>query len=389
MDAQIVAWGHTPFARHEQYSLQELICQAAAEAIEHAGVSAEDIDSVWIGHFNAGMVADAFPSSLVFGLDAGLRFKPATRLENACASGSAAVYAARNAIRCGDSKLALVIGAEKMTALDTAGVAKALGGAAYQAEEGGLSFPQIFSGFAKAYFEVYGDHSEALAQISVKNHLNAMRNPLAQMHKTFTVEFCREVSERNPVIADPLKLSDCSLISDGAAAMVMAADDVAASFPRAVRFRAAEQVNDYLPMSQRDLLAFEGPAHAFKQAYKSAGVSVHDLDFAEVHDCFTIAELLVYEAMGLSKRGEAAELLQQGAVMAGGPLPVNLSGGLKAKGHPVGATGVSMHVLASMQLTGTAGAMQREGATLGCIFNMGGSGVANYCSILEAARSDA
>ena len=389
MDAQIVAWGHTRFGRHAQSSLEDLIREAAAEAIEHAGVSAADIDSIWIGHFNAGLVPDAFPASLVLGLDEGLRFKPATRLENACASGSAAVYAARNSIRCGDSKLALVIGAEKMTALDTAGVASALGGASYQAEEGGLSFPQIFSGFARAYFDVYGDHSEALAQISAKNHRNAMANPLAQMHKEFSVDFCREVSDKNPMIAEPLKLSDCSLISDGAAAIVLASDDVAASFPRAVKFRAAEQVNDYLPMSRRDLLAFEGPAQAFKQAYTSAGITVHDLDFAEVHDCFTIAELLVYEAMGLAARGEAAAVLQQGIVMADGSLPVNLSGGLKAKGHPVGATGVSMHALAAMQLTGHAGAMQRQGASLGCVFNMGGSGVANYCSVLEAVRSDA
>lgn len=389
MDAQIVAWGHTRFGRHAQSSLEDLIREAAAEAIKHAGVSAADIDSIWIGHFNAGLVPDAFPASLVLGLDEGLRFKPATRLENACASGSAAVYAARNSIRCGDSKLALVIGAEKMTALDTASVTSALGGASYQAEEGGLSFPQIFSGFARAYFEAYGDHSDALAQISAKNHRNAMANPLAQMHKEFSVDFCREVSDKNPMIADPLKLSDCSLISDGAAAIVLASDDMAASFPRAVKFRAAEQVNDYLPMSRRDLLAFEGPTQAFQQAYASAGITVHELDFAEVHDCFTIAELLVYEAMGLATRGEAAKVLQQGVVMADGSLPVNLSGGLKAKGHPVGATGVSMHALAAMQLTGNAGAMQRQGASLGCVFNMGGSGVANYCSVLETVRRDA
>lgn len=389
MDAQIVAWGHTPFGRHEQASLEELIHQAAAEAIAHAGIEASDIDSIWLGHFNSGMVSDGFPASLVMSLDEGLRFKPSTRLENACASGSAAVYAARNAIRCGDSKLALVIGVEKMTALDTAGVTRALAGASYQKDEAGLSFPQIFGQFARAYFDQYGDHSEALAQISVKNHLNALRNPLAQMRKEVSLDFCREVSNKNPMIADPLKLSDCSLISDGAAAMVLAADDVAAQFPRSVRFRSAVQVNDYLPMSKRDVLAFEGPAKAFSQAFESAGVTVQDLDFAEVHDCFTIAELLVYEAMGLAERGQGASLLESGAVMAGGDLPVNLSGGLKAKGHPVGATGVSMHVLAAMQLTGTAGEMQAKDASLGCVFNMGGSGVANYCSILESSRTSA
>ncbi|MNL30801.1 3-oxoadipyl-CoA/3-oxo-5,6-dehydrosuberyl-CoA thiolase [compost metagenome] len=181
-------------------------------------------------------------------------------------------------------------------------------------------------------------------------------------------------------------MSDCSLISDGAAALVMVSEERSNGFENAVAFRSAAQVNDYLPMSRRDLLAFEGPAEAFQRAYQEAGVTVHDLDFAEVHDCFTIAELLVYEAMGLAPRGKGRRVIDDGTVMAGGALPVNLSGGLKAKGHPVGATGVSMHVMAARQLVNQAGAMQKQGAALGCVFNMGGSGVANYCSILEPVR---
>ncbi len=177
MDAHIVGWGHTKFGRLDGKTLEDLIIEAAAEAIESAGIAAADIDAIYVGHFNSGLVSDGFPSSLVLGLDDGLRFKPATRLENACASGSAAVYAARNAIRIGDAKTVLVIGAEKMTSKDTAGVAAALSGASYQKEEKGVSFPQIFARFASTYFQSYGDHSRTLAQIAAKNHANALNNP--------------------------------------------------------------------------------------------------------------------------------------------------------------------------------------------------------------------
>lgn len=383
MDARIVGWGHTPFGRLDK-SLEELITDAAAEALDHAGITAADVDAIYLGHYNGGLVSDGFAASLALQTDPDLRFKPATRVENACASGSAAVYAGRTAIRAGIARTVLVIGVEKMTAKDTKGVTEALMTASYQAEEGGVSFPQVFGRFADAYFQKNGDQSEILAHIAAKNHNNAVRNPLAQMQKDVGFEFCNTVTDRNPLVAPPLRLTDCSLISDGAAALVLVAEDQAGDHPRSVRFRAGVQVNDFLPMSRRDLLAFEGPATAFARAYDEAGISVGDLSFAEVHDCFTIAELLVYEAMGLTKQGQGARAVTEGTVMRGGALPVNLSGGLKAKGHPVGATGVSMHALSAAQLTGEAGGIQLDGATLGCVFNMGGSGVANYCSILEA-----
>jgi acetyl-CoA C-acetyltransferase len=363
-----------------------LIIEAAREAIAHAQIDPAEVDGIWLGNFNSGLVADGFASSMALGVDDRLRFKPATRLENACASGSAAIFGARDAIRAGWAKTVLVIGAEKMTAQDTAGVTAALSGASYQPEESGVSFPEVFARFAQSYFEANGDQSLALAQIAAKNHANAMHNPLAHLQKPLDVSFCNTVSERNPLIAAPLRMSDCSLISDGAAALIMVADDRVNNFEQAVTFRSAVQVNDYLPMSRRYLLAFEGPFRAFQQAYAAAGVTVDDLDFAEVHDCFTIAELMVYEAMGLAEFGKGAQMVQDGSVMAGGRLPVNLSGGLKAKGHPVGATGVSMHVMAARQLIGNAGDMQQPDATLGCVFNMGGSAVANYCTIMEPVR---
>lgn len=383
----IVGWGHTRFGKLTDMDLEALIVEAGREALGHAQVAPSDIDGIWLGHFNAGMVNDGFASSLALAIDPALRFTPATRLENACASGSAAIFAARNAIESGRARIALVLGVEKMTHLPTAEVGAALGHAAYQKQEAGLTFPQVFAGFARAYADKWGDPTMAMAKIAAKNHANAMNNPLAQLHKELPVEFCAVESERNPVVAPPLKVTDCSLVSDGAAAIIMVADDLIDSFPQAVRMRASEQVNDFLPMSARDLTAFEGPQRAIARALGTAGLTIRDIDLAEVHDCFTIAELMLYEAMGLTEPGCGAEALEEGIVYPGGALPVNLSGGLKAKGHPVGATGVSMHAIVSRQVTGQAGDMQKTGAELGLVFNMGGSGVANYASVLEGVKA--
>lgn len=387
-DVYIIGSGHTRFGRLQQ-TLEELIVEAAREAISEAGIAPSEIDAVFLGHFNSGLVPDGFASSLIHQADPTLRFKPAVRCENACASGSAAIHSGLHLIRSGRARNVLVVGAEKMTHRPTSDVTSALAGAGYQNDpvERGLSFPQVFAIVAQAYAERYGDPMDAMARISAKNHANAMNNPLAQMHKAVPYEFCREVSDQNPLIAPPLRLSDCSLISDGAAAIVLSSADAAASAKRRVRIAAAEHVSDFLPMSRRDFLAFEGPERAIAQAYEAAGIGAGDLDFAEVHDCFTPAELLIYEAMGLAPKGQGARALEEGTVFPDGRTPVNLSGGLKAKGHPVGATGVSMHALAFRQLTGQAGAMQRKGAEWGLAFNMGGTAVANYASLLNADRA--
>ena len=223
MGAHIVGSGHTRFGRLEDMSTENLVAAAANEAIAHAGVEPSDIDAIYIGNFNAGLIPDGFISSMALSVDDALRFKPATRLENACASGSAAIYAARDAIGPGAVRTALVIGAEKMTLRDTAGAAEALSHASYQPEEGGVTFPQVFARFAKAYFQTYGDHFRTLAQIASKDHRNAMQNPLAHLQKPPDVAFCNTVSDKNPMIAEPLRMSDCSLILDGAAALVMVA----------------------------------------------------------------------------------------------------------------------------------------------------------------------
>ncbi|MEX0279682.1 MAG: thiolase domain-containing protein [Arenibacterium sp.] len=380
----IVGWGHSKFGKLDA-TLEQLIVGVAGEAMHHARIAPAKIDGIWLGHFNAGIVDDAFASSLVLNAHPDLRWCPATRVENACASGAAAMAAAIDAIRSGRIEAALVVGAEKMTHCSTAEAATCLSRGTYQDTEAGITFPEVFARYARAYAARFGDPRDAMAMIAAKNSQNALSNPLAQFHRALDFDFCSTTSRRNPIIADPLRLTDCSPITDGAAAVVLVADEAAAEFPQAVRICATAQVSDFLPMANRDLSELEGPRRAMRQAMEMAGVALDDLDFAELHDCFTISELMLYEALGLAEPGQGAEVLKVGATHRGGALPVNLSGGLKAKGHPVGATGVSMHVLAARQLTGNAGDMQVPGAECGMIFNMGGAAVSNYCSILARA----
>ncbi|MFC6301370.1 thiolase domain-containing protein [Pseudomonas sp. CCM 7893] len=385
----IVAAGHSRFGRLDGANLEDLIVQVTREALADAAIDASEIDALFLGHFNSGMVPDGFPASLMLQADPGLRFKPATRCENACASGSAAIQAGINAILSGAAELVLVVGAEKMTGNTTAEVTRALAGAGYQndAAEAGLSFPQLFGMAARQYAERYHCPMASMAAIATKNHSNAMANPLAQMRKVMDFEHCNNVSQSNPYVADNLRLTDCSLISDGAAAIILASPKRARLFRRDVQIRTMNQVNDFLPIAQRDILAFDGPQRAIHSALRGANVTLADLSFAEVHDCFTIAELLIYEAMGLAPKGEGHRALDSGVVRAGGRLPVNLSGGLKAKGHPVGATGVSMHAMAFRQLTGEPIGLSVPNPEFGLVFNMGGMAVANYASVLQVRRS--
>jgi acetyl-CoA C-acetyltransferase len=223
--------------------------------------------------------------------------------------------------------------------------------------------------------------------IAAKNHKNGVANPYAQMRKDFGFEFCRSESEKNPYVAGPLKRTDCSLVSDGAAALVLMDAEAAKGMNKAINFRATAHAQDFLPMSKRDILQFEGCTVAWQRALEKAGVKLSDLSFVETHDCFTVAELIEYEAMGLTPEGQGARAILEGWTQKDGKLPVNPSGGLKSKGHPIGATGVSMHVMTAMQLAGQAPeGMQIKNAKLGGIFNMGGAAVANYVSILEPVK---
>ena len=388
MTACIVGWKHLPFGKRETDDLESMIVEAARGAIADAGIEAKDIDRIFIGNFNGGFVYQDFPSSLVLQADDALRFKPATRVENACATGSAAVHAGIGAIKARDARLVLVVGVEKMTEVTGEVLGGLLMKASYAKEERAQcgSFAAVFGRLAQLYFQKYGDRSDALARIAAKNHKNGVANPYAQIRKDLGYEFCRTVSDKNPLVAAPLRRTDCSLVSDGAAAIVLASLETALSMKKAVFFRAARHVNDFLPMSRRDMTKLEGCAEAWRQALGEARLGIEDLDLVETHDCFTIAELMQYEAMGLAKPGEGYRAIEEGWTEKDGKLPVNPSGGLKAKGHPIGATGVSMHIMAALQTRGEAGGMQIPGAQLAGVFNMGGAGVANYASILEALR---
>lgn len=388
MTACIVGWAHSRFGKLEGATLESLIVEVTREAIAHAGIGPEDVDEIVLGHFNAGFSAQDFAASLVLQADDSLRFTPATRVENACATGSAAVRQGIRAIESGAARIVLVVGAEQMTTTPGPEIGRNLLRASYLPEDGDTptGFAGVFGKIADGYFQRYGDQSDALAAIAAKNHRNGVENPYAQMRRDFGFDFCRTESEKNPFVAGPLKRTDCSLVSDGAAALVLTDATTALAMNRAVAFRANEHVQDFLPMSKRDILEFEGCGRAWSQALDAAGVTLDDLSFVETHDCFTIAELIEYEAMGLAKPGEGARAVLEGHTAMDGRLPVNPSGGLKSKGHPIGATGVSMHVLTAMQLCGEAGGMQVPGARLGGIFNMGGAAVANYVSILDRIR---
>jgi acetyl-CoA C-acetyltransferase len=388
MTACIVGWAHTPFGKLTGETVESLIVKAATEALADTGIAPADVDEIVLGHFNAGFSAQDFTAALVLQASPDLRFKRATRVENACATGSAAVHQAIRAIDAKAARIVLVVGVEQMTATPGPEIGRNLLKASYVREEADIEggFAGIFGKIAGLYFQKYGDQSDALAMIAAKNHKNGVANPYAQMRKDVGFEFCRNESDKNPYVAGPLKRTDCSLVSDGAAAIVLADVETALKLKKAIAFRSTAHVQDFLPMSKRDILKFEGCSRAWQRALQSAGVGLADLSFIETHDCFTIAELIEYEAMGLVPEGQGARAIKEGWTQKDGKLPINPSGGLKAKGHPIGATGVSMHALAAMQLTDNAGEMQLKGAKLGALFNMGGAAVANYVSIMERIK---
>ena len=381
----IIGWGHNKFGRNDTQTTEDMISEVVSEAISHAQVDPKEIDNIVVGTFNNGFQKQDFHGALPAINCEVLKHVPSLRVENACATGSAAIHTALNSIEAKRSKLNLVVGVEKMTDRSTKEAGDILLGASYRKEEDKIDggFAGVFAQITDTYFQRYGDQTKYLSKIAAKNHKNGALNPYAHMQVDLGFDFCNKVSEKNPLVAPPLKRSDCSMISDGAAALIIADDELASEAERSISFKARVQMNDLMPMSKRDKTEFRGASLSWKKALSDAQVNLMDLSFVETHDCFTIAELIEYEAMGLTERGEGYKVLEEGTVYKDGKLPINPSGGLKAKGHPVGATGVSQHVMACMQLVGEAKDMQITNASLGGIFNMGGSAVANYVSILE------
>src|SRR5271155_3760873 len=253
MTACIIGWAHTPFGRLDTETVESLIVRAATSALADADIAAADVDEILLGHFNAGFSPQDFTASLVLQASPDLRFKRATRVENACATGAAAVHQGLQAIKAGAARIVLVVGVEQMTTTPAADIARNLLKASYVREEAQIAggFAGIFGQIAARYFQKYGDQSDALARIAAKNHKNGVGNPYAQIRKDLGYEFCRAESEKNPRVAGPLKRTDCSLVSDGAAAIVLADLDTALKMKKAIVFRAAEHVQDFLPMSRR------------------------------------------------------------------------------------------------------------------------------------------
>jgi acetyl-CoA C-acetyltransferase len=387
-DVLITGWGHSRFGKLTDETLESLIVQVATDAIRTAGIEPGQVDEIYVGQFNSGMMPLAFPSSLALQVSPDLANVPSTRVENACASGSAAFQQGTKSLLAGTAKTVLVIGAEKMTHAGADVVGAGLLGADYDmaGKPSTTGFTGLFAEVAKHYakrYDAVGTLGDVLGSIAAKNHRNGVDNPYAQLRKDLGEEFCRTVSDKNPMVADPLRRTDCSPVSDGAAAVVLSTSPTGGT-ASPVRLTGFGQANDFFPAARRDPTAFEATRVSWQRALAMAGVGLEDLDLAEVHDCFTIAELVMYEAMGLTEPGQGARALTEGWVYKDGKLPVNVSGGLKSKGHPVGATGVSQHVLAAMQLTGTAGDMQLAAPRRAAVQNMGGVGIANYVSILEA-----
>ena len=386
--AQIVGWAHSRFGKAEAPDTETLMAEVVPQALDHAGIAPEDVDGIFVGVFNNGFARQDFQGALVAMGDERFAHTPATRYENACATGSAAMHGAMDFIESGRGRIALVVGAEKMTATPNVEVGDILLGCSYRKEEAEVQggFAGLFGQIADKYFQRYGDRSEELAMIAAKNHGNGVANPYAHMRKDFDTAFCNTISDKNPRVAGPLRRTDCSLVSDGAAVLVLADEETAAGMARAIAFRARAQANDVMAMSHRDVLEFRGARMAWAKAFEQSGLTLDDLSLVESHDCFTIAELIEYEAMGLAEPGEGHRVIREGVTQKDGRLPVNPSGGLKAKGHPIGATGVSMHVMAAMQLAGEAEGMQIPDAKLAGVFNMGGAAVANSVSIMERVK---
>lgn len=384
-------------------SLYDLMVEAGKGALADAGLSASAIGGVWVGSCAPGLFADqehiaAFATEID---PEGLRFKRMTRCEDACASGSVALYDALYAVESGRIDSALVLGVEKMNLLDTKGVTHALATCSYWPEEGarGMTFPALFAEYAKGYRDHYKLGNETLARmlasVAALCYRNGLENPLAHFGKGGPSDKLGLVSaeailnlppEKNPMIAEPLRLHDCSLVTDGAAALVIVGPGHAAlKKGRSVRIAGIGHANERLAISKRvNMHELFAAKEAARQAFAEAGITSKDIDIAEVHDCFTINQVLCTEALGLSADGRAGHDYVEGRFGPTDTVSVNLSGGLKAKGHPVGATGVSMHALLYKQLVGEAiGQAPAKAPKVGVTLNVGGSAATNCVSVLR------
>lgn len=370
----VIGIGETRMGRFSERSLRELILEAGEAAIQDAGIGKNEIQALFMSNFNAQFLCGQGHIGPLAAEVLELGNVPTLRVEGACASGSLAFRQAQIAVASGLYDMVLVGGVEKMTHRSTEDVTEGIASASDFGLEAGLgaTFPALFAMIANRYIHEYGEARNAMAICAVQNHENALLNPDAQLHKRITLE---QVKSGLP-IADPLTLYDCSLVSDGSAFVVLAATDLAKAVcrKRLVEVVGSGHAGDSLTLAaKKSLTSFAATLNAANQAYAMAGVVPGDIQLAEVHDCFTITQLINCEDLGFFPKGKGACAIMDGMTAADGPIPINLSGGLKAKGHPIGATGLSQIYELVTQLRGEAGARQLPQADLGLTHNIGGT----------------
>ncbi|PWB78580.1 MAG: acetyl-CoA acetyltransferase [Holophagae bacterium] len=384
-EVAVIGTGLVTFGEMWSKSLRTLWVEAALNALEDAGV--DRVDGITVGCMSPGLFNGQEHLASLLADELGMAGVPAMRVESACASGGLALRAGFAEVAAGLADVVLVTGVEKMTDVDGADATYALGTAADQDWEGfhGITFPGLYAMLARIHMQQYGTTREQLAKVAVKNHANGLLNSHAQYHLKVSVDDVLS----STLVADPLRLLDCSPITDGAAALVITtverARELGGDRPL-VKITGSGLATDSIALANRgDLAELRAVRLAGERAYAMAGRSPRDIHLAEVHDCFTIAEILAVEALGFFERGAGGPAMDRNLTSLGGKIPVNPSGGLKAKGHPVGATGVAQVVEVVTQLRGEAGQRQVEGARVGLAQNMGGSGGSSVVHILEVA----
>ncbi len=380
----IVGVGHSKFGKRTDVNVAELAFESIKQAVEDAGVDRKEIENVVVGSAG-GWYEESLPAVIVNEY-AGLRGVGTMRVEAACASGSAAVKAAYLSIASGEADVALALGVEKMTEVDTLTSVELIGRAGsymWEFENYGMTFPAYYALYAVSHMNRFGTTEEDLARVAVKAHHYGALNPNAQFQKEISVE--KVLSSQ--VVAWPLKLYDACPLSDGSAAVILASEDVARRISDVpVWIKGVGYSSDSANLSKRDdYVGLSASLEAGKRAYQAAKITSQQVDVATCHDCFTIAEIMAYEDLGFCKKGEGGRLVRDGETELGGRIPVNLDGGLKAKGHPIGATGVSMMVEITKQLRGEAGRGRQAPIKngVGLVHNVGGTGHYAYVTILS------
>jgi len=385
--AAVVGAGMTKFGVHDK-PLQELFGEAALPALDDAGVEPSEIDAFYFGNAMSGQAENDTHLGPKLASHVGMAGVPVQRFEDACATSSNAFKNAVEAVDAGIHDVVLVGGVERCTpetGKDTAAMTRIFASASHRQYEQptGLTFPGVFALFTKRHMHEYGTTEEQLAEVAVKNHGNGALNPNAHFGKETTVEEALD----GPIVADPFRLMDCCPFSDGASAVVVVSDELADSYDAPVDVSGVGHATDVVPIGDKDTPHVTQAARdAAAQAYEQADTSAAEMDFAEVHDCFTGAEILASEALGLVEDGEGGPAAEAGRTARDGDAPINPSGGLKAKGHPIGATGTAQLVELTEQLRGTAGERQIDGADSAVAHNLGGDAAPPVVTVMEARQ---